>query len=312
MHSRSSIADMREAGFETAAVPNNLPVLRSPIVGREGELSAAHDLLLRGDVGLLTFTGPGGVGKTRLALQLASHLLQSFADGVFFVNLAPLSDPALVVSTIAQTLGVQESPGQPLIAGLRGYLRDREILLVLDNFEQVVEAASMVADLLASCPRLKVLTTSREVLRLSDEHAFPVPPLAIPAPQYRLPLELLTQYEAVRLFIQQARAVQPDFHVTTDNAPAVAEICVRVDGLPLALELAASRVRHLTPEAILSRLEHRLPLLVSGARDLPARQRTLRNTIEWSYNLLGDAEQQLFRWLAVFVGGRTLAAIVAV
>ena len=179
---------MSEAGFETAAAPNNLPVLRSPIVGREGELGAAHDLLLRDDVGLLTFTGPGGVGKTRLALQVASQLLHSFPDGVFFVNLAPLSDPALVVSTIAQTLGVQESPGQPLIAGLLGYLRNREILLVLDNFEQVVEAAPMVADLLASCPRLKVLTTSREMLHLSEEHAFPVPPLAIPAPRYRLPL----------------------------------------------------------------------------------------------------------------------------
>jgi predicted ATPase/DNA-binding CsgD family transcriptional regulator len=305
----ASSAGMGQAWHPPGSAPNNLPVLRSSIVGREAEFAAARALLLRDDVGLLTFTGPGGVGKTRLALHLASHLLERFPHGVFFVNLAPLSDPALVISTIAQTMGVQETPGHPLIAGLQDHLRDREMLLVLDNFEQVVEAASSVTGLLASCPRLKVLVTSREVLHLSAEHAFPVSPLACPTPQYRPPLEELTQYGAVRLFIQRALAVKPDFQVTHDNAPAVAGICLQVDGLPLAIELAAARVRLLTPEAILTRLDHRLRLLVGGARDLPARHQALRSTIEWSYDLLDDAEKRLFRRLAVFVGGCTLEAI---
>ncbi len=304
----SSSAGMSQSG----ATPNNLPVLRSAIVGRQEALAAAHDLLLRDDVGLLTFTGPGGVGKTRLALHLAAQLLEHFPHGVFFVNLAPISDPDLVVSTITETLGIKESPGQPLIESLKRYLRDREMLLVLDNFEHVLEAASTVAELLAASPRLKVLATSREVLHLHDEHIFTVPPLDFPDPKQLLSLERLTQYEAVRLFIQRARNAKPDFQVTHENALAVAGICRRLDGLPLAIELAAARVRLLALQAILARLEQRLPLLTGGARDLPLRQQTVRNTIAWSYGSLSAAEQELFRRLAVFVGGRTLEAIEAV
>jgi predicted ATPase len=292
----SSIARMREAG----ATPNNLPVLRSAIVGRTEALAAARALLLRDEVGLLTFTGPGGVGKTRLALHLAAQLLERFPHGVFFVSLAPIRDPALVAPTVAQALGVKESPSQPLGESLKGYLRDRQLLLVLDNFEQVAPAASTVAALLAAAPRLKVLTTSREALHLYDEHIFPVPPLELPELTQLLSLERLTQYEAVSLFVQRALTVQPEFQVTDENALAVAGICRRLDGLPLAIELAAARVRLITPQAILARLEKRLPLLVGGARDLPERHQTLRNAMEWSYGLLDATEKQLFRRLAVF------------
>jgi predicted ATPase/DNA-binding CsgD family transcriptional regulator len=304
--------DTSAAGFIADAIPNNLPVLRSAIVGRQEALAATRDLLLRDDVGLLTFTGPGGVGKTRLALQLATQLQGHFPHGVFFVNLAPIREPDLVVSTIVQALGMQENPGQSLLESLKSYLRDRELLLVLDNFEHILKAASTVAELLAASAHLKVLTTSREVLHLYEEHIFPVLPLSCPEPKRLPPLEQLTQYEAVSLFIQRARTVKPDFQVTSENAPAVAEICHRLNGLPLAIELAAAHIRLLAPQAILSRLERRLPLLIGGARDLPARQQTLRNTIEWSYDLLDDGEKDLFRRLAVFVGGCTLEAIEAV
>jgi predicted ATPase/class 3 adenylate cyclase/DNA-binding CsgD family transcriptional regulator len=292
--------------------PNNLPVQFTPFIGREQELTSVQQLLLREDVRLVTLTGPGGTGKTRLGLQVSAELSGSFGDGVFFVNLAPLSDPALVLSTIAQTLGIREVAGQSLLERLSEELQPKQVLLLLDNFEQVVSAALVVADLLAACPQLKVLVTSRMVLHVRAEYEFAVPPLALPDPTHLRDLVALSQYEAVALFLQRAQAVKPDFHMTTANARAVAEICIRLDGLPLAIELAAARIKLLPPPALLARLAHRLQVLTSGARDVPVRQQTLRNTIAWSYHLLDAQEQRLFRQLSVFVGGCTLEAIEAI
>ncbi len=292
--------------------PNNLPLAPTPFVGREREVAQVVALLRHADVRLLTLTGPGGTGKTRLGQRVAAELLDDFPDGVWFVDLAPITDPALVAATIARVLGVQEGADQPLVASLIEQLREKRLLLVLDNFEQVVGAALQVAEVLAACPGLKVLVTSRVALRLSREHEYPVPPLALPDPRRLPPLDRLSQYEAVRLFIERAQAVKPDFAVTNENAPAVAEICHRLDGLPLAIELAAARVKLLPPRALLARLGHRLQVLTGGARDLPARQQTLRGAIDWSYRLLAPEEQALFARLAVFVGGRTLEAAEAV
>ena len=288
---------------------NNLPVQPTPLVGREKEISDVAGFLRRPEVRLLTLTGPGGIGKTRLGLQVAADLLDEYEGGVFFVALAPVSDPDLVVSTIAGPLGVAESGEQPLEERLKDHLRDKELLLVLDNFEQVLEASPLVGEIISVCPGVKVLATSRAALRVYGEQEYAVPPLALPDPR-RLPtLEKLSQYEAVRLFIERARAVKAGFEVTNDNAPAVAEICVRLDGLPLAIELAAARTRALSPKAILSRLGSRLKLLRGGARDLPARQQTLRGAIEWSHGLLEEGERALFARLAVFVGGCGIEAI---
>jgi predicted ATPase/DNA-binding CsgD family transcriptional regulator len=234
-----------------------------------------------------------------------------FSDGVFFVDLAPLSDPELVVPTIAQTLGLKEIVGQPLLDSVSTSLREKELLLLLDNFEQVAKAAVEVAALLARCPHLNVLVTSRAVLHLSGEHEFPVPPLSLPDPKHLPDLVTLSHFEAVALFIARAQAVKPEFQVTNVNAPAVAEICVRLDGLPLAIALAAARIKMLPPQALLARLGQRFTLLTSGAQDVPARQQTLRNTIAWSYDLLDAGEQRLFRRLSVFVGGATPEAIEA-
>ena len=291
------------------ARPNNLPLQATPLIGRDREIASASALLRRGDTRLLTFTGPGGTGKTRLALQVGAELLGEFADGVYFVELDRISDPTLVASTIAHTLGIKEAGGQPLLESLKAELRARQALLVLDNFEQVATAAPLLADLLRAAPRLKFLVTSRIVLHLYGEHEFPVPPLALADPKHLPPLARLNQYAAVALFIQRAQAVKPDFVVTNESAPAVAEICARLDGLPLAIELAAARVKLLAPQALLPRLENRLKLLTGGARDLTARQQTLRGAIDWSYNLLHDQEQALFARLGVFAGGCKLEMV---
>jgi non-specific serine/threonine protein kinase len=294
----------------------NLPLQPTPFIGREREVTALVHRLRDPAVRLLTLTGPGGTGKTRLAVQVAAELLDAFPDGVFFVDLAPIRDPNLVATTIAQALGVKEVPGQPLVEGLQRYLQDRHLLLVLDNFEQVVEAAPLVAELLGNASRLTVLVTSRVVLCLRVEHELPVPPLAVPDPQQLPPFAALAWNEAVMLFSQRAQAVQPDFRVTPENAAVVAEICQHLDGLPLAIELAAARSKLLSPQALLARLAQRVPgrlkVLTAGARDLPARQQTLRSTIDWSYSLLDAGEQALFARLGVFVGGFTLEAAEAI
>jgi predicted ATPase/class 3 adenylate cyclase len=292
--------------------PNNLPIQPTSLIGREKEVATVERLLRREDVHLLTLTGPGGTGKTRLGLQVAAELGEHFTEGVFFVNLAAISDPTLVIPTIAQTLEVKEIADQPLLDLLKAYLRDKHLLLLLDNFEQVISAASEIADLLAACPKLKMIVTSREVLHVRGEQEYAVPPLAVPDPKHLPDLVMLSQYEAVALFIQRAQAVKPEFQVNNANAPAVAEICVRLDGLPLAIELAAARIKLLPPQALLARLGQRLAVLTSGVRDVPARQQNLRNTIEWSYDLLNAEEQRLFRRLSVFAGGCTLEAIESV
>lgn len=292
--------------------PNNLPAQPTALIGREKELADIATLLRTDNVRLVTLTGPGGTGKTRLGLQAAADLLDEFEHGVWLTDLSPITDHRLVVSEIAQALGVKEAGGKPLIESVKEYLRDRQMLLVLDNFEQVTPAAPDVAQLMQAAPNVKVLITSRAVLRLRGEKEYLVPPLALPDAKHLPPLEHLTQYDAVRLFIERALDVKPDFEVDNDNAPSVAEICVRLDGLPLAIELAAARIKILSPESMLTRLESRLRVLTGGARDLPARQQTLRSAIEWSYDLLEEGEQQLFRRLAVFQGGRTLEGLEAV
>jgi predicted ATPase/class 3 adenylate cyclase len=292
------------------AIPNNLTAQPAPIIGREAELEVILNRLNSEGVRLLTLTGPGGIGKTRLGLQAAAELIDRFGDGVFFVDLAPIRDPEAVPVAIAQTLGLRETSDRPVLDELKGQLRARKMLLVLDNFEQVTAAASQVVELLRDCPQLKLLVTSREALHVRGEYVLPVPPLALPRVDLKQPSpEQLTQYEAVRLFIERAQAVKPDFKVTNENAPAVAEICWRLDGLPLAIELAAARIRLFPPQAMLERLGSRLKLLRGGARDLPVRQQTMRDAIDWSYELLDAGEQRLFELLSVFTGGCSFEAV---
>ncbi|HEX9738384.1 MAG TPA: adenylate/guanylate cyclase domain-containing protein [Candidatus Limnocylindria bacterium] len=293
-----------------SARPNNLPVQLTSFVGREGEIAAVGGMLDRAR--LVTLTGPGGAGKTRLALQVAAERLTRYADGAFFVDLAPVTDASLVASAVASSTGVREAPAQPLTATLADALRDKELLLVLDNFEQITDAAPLVADLLGAASRLSVLVTSRAVLHISGEHEYPVPPLRVPDPAHMPPLAALSRYEGVTLFVERARAARPEFAVTDDSWPAIGRIVARLDGLPLAIELAATKVKLLTPDQIVARLDDRLAFLAGGPRDLPARQRALRETIAWSYGLLPPGEQALLRRLAVFAGGWTLDAAEAV
>ncbi len=286
-----------------------LPMPRSRLIDREQELAQAKALLEREEVGLVTLTGPGGVGKTRLALQVAADLAPQFADGTAFISLASLTDPTLIVPTVARALGVSQTGEDSLEERLLEYLRPRQVLLVLDNAEQLVSAAPLAAQVLEQARRLKLLVTSREPLRVRDEQLVPVPPLALPDSAHLPGLDHLVQVPAVALFVERAREARPNFALTSENAATIIEICQRLDGLPLALELAAAVLSLLSPAALLARLEHRLPLPSRGARDLPERQQTLRNTIAWSYDLLEGGEQQLFRRLAVFAGGFTLEAV---
>jgi len=288
------------------SLPHNLPTHPTPFLGREREVDEIGALLLQPGVRLVTLTGPGGVGKTRLGLRVAAEALESFPDGAFMVDLARQTDPGLVPSATATALGLREQPGETLTRSLAGYLRERRLLLLFDNFEHVLSAATLIADLLAEAPGLQVLATSRARLGLQAEHEYRVEPLPIPDPETLPPLAELARYDAIELFTMRARALRPGFAVTAENAAAVAEIVCRVDGLPLAIELAAARVKLLSPAALRDRLDRRLPTLTGGARDLPARQQTLRNTIAWSHDLLDAPEKILFRRLSVFVGGWSL------
>ncbi|MCL5998537.1 MAG: tetratricopeptide repeat protein [Chloroflexi bacterium] len=279
---------------------SNLPAQLTGMVGREKEIAAACALLRQRGVRLLTLSGPPGIGKTRLGIQIATELIPDFAHGVCFVPLATVSDPVLVSSSIAQALGMREWPGQPLLATMQEYLRDKQLLLLLDNFEQVVRAAPVVKELLTASPEVKVLVTSREVLHLYGEQEFPVPALALPDPHHLPPMEALSLYPAIELFVQRAQAVKPGFALSGENAQPIAEICAWLDGLPLAIEMAAARVKWLSPRALLAHLSQRQALLTGGPRDLSARQQTLRGAIDWSYDLLDPAERRLFARFAVF------------
>jgi predicted ATPase/DNA-binding SARP family transcriptional activator len=291
------------------ARPTNLPTQPTALVGRERELGEARERLLREDIRLLTFTGPGGTGKTRLALQVAAEVVEQFPAGTFFVGLAPIADPELVVPAIARALSVRESAGRSVAETLEDYLRERKLLLLIDNFEHVVTGAPAVADLLAAAPWLKVLATSREPLHLAGERVYAVPPLDLPPD---VSVDALAANEAVALFVERAQAIRPDFELRETNALAVAEICRRLDGLPLAIELAAARIVLFPPAALLARLDARLKLLTAGARDQPPRHQTLRAALDWSHDLLSEQRKALFARLAVFAGGWTLEAAEAI
>jgi predicted ATPase/DNA-binding winged helix-turn-helix (wHTH) protein len=294
---------------------HRLPVARTPLIGREREVEAVQQLLRDPAVRLVTLTGMGGSGKTRLGLELCRELVSLFQERVFFVALGSISDPAAIPGAIAESIGIRETGGRPFLDMLKEYLRDCEpapVLLLLDNMEHLLAASPVVVELIEASRSIKVLITSRAALRVYGEYEFPVPPLTLPNPRQINSLPELAENPAISLFGQRAQAVKPDFQLTADNVGIVAEICSRVDGLPLAIELAAARVKMLPLSGILTRLESRLQLLTTGARDLPERQQTLRNTIDWSYDLLNEAEQKLLRRLSVFWGGCTLEGAEAV
>jgi predicted ATPase/DNA-binding XRE family transcriptional regulator len=289
-----------------------LPIQLTSFVGRRQQVEGIRTLLGREEVRLLTLTGPGGVGKTRLALQAAAEMRSVFPDGTAFVSLAQLGDPELVLSSIAAGVGLKEVGEQSILQTLTGRLRDKRLLLLLDNFEHLLDAAGVVPHLLVACPQITVLVTSRAVLHLAAEHEYLVPPLPVPSPRHFSELDALSSYDAVQLFVQRARAVQPGFTLTEGNAGAIAEICSKVDGLPLGIELVAARIRLFPPQALAGRLSNRLEMLTGGPSDVPTRQQTLRQTIDWSYSLLSPEEQSLFSRLSVFTGGWSLEAAQAV
>jgi predicted ATPase/DNA-binding CsgD family transcriptional regulator len=306
---RPSNDEQRQSTAPSAPSPSTLPLSLTALLGREQEVTEACRLLAQTEVRLLTLSGPGGVDKTRLAVEIGDGMQKDFAEGVRFISLASLQDSAFVLPTIAQALHLQGSGPFAPLEHLKAYLHTQHCLLIVDNFEHVIEAAPLLVDLLASCPSLKILVTSREILHIRGEHELPVMPLILPDAQALSPAEMIARYGAIALFVERAQEVMPSFQLTSENAPLVAEICQRLDGLPLAIELAAARLRLLSPQALLERLTHRLTLLTDGPRDVPARQQAMRSTLQWSYDLLSAEEQRLFRLLASFVGGCTLPAL---
>lgn len=310
---------VRPAGDKSVAASalspqrHSLPLHRTPFIGRRAELAALIPTLLDRSIRLITLTGPGGTGKTRLAIQAATDLAAQFPGGIYFVNLAPILDAAMVMPAIAQTAGIRERAGWPLHEAVKEHFRNHaSMLLVLDNFEQVSSAASEITELLDVCPAMKIMVTSRIVLRIYGEHEFSVSPLPVPDAGVPLSPGRLLDYPSISLFVQRAAAVKPDFRLNVQNVQAVVELCRRLDGLPLAIELAAARIKVLPPGGLLSRIANRLDVLTGGARDLPERQRTLRRTIDWSHDLLSSSEQKVFRRLSVFAGGCTLEAAEAI
>ncbi|HET6447423.1 MAG TPA: LuxR C-terminal-related transcriptional regulator, partial [candidate division Zixibacteria bacterium] len=300
------LTDLDEANQQHVKLP---PQFNS-FIGRTREIGDVRQLIETARI--VTLTGPGGSGKTRLAVQVARESAGQYRDGVYFVSLAAIIDPALVPNAIAQVLGVVEQPNMPLVDSLNRYFGDKQLLLLLDNYEHLLDSASLVSDLLTSSHRLTILVTSREALRLSGEYEYLVPPLTVPDISAIGSAADIADYESVALFVQRAETFSTHFTLTDDNAITVANICGRLDGLPLAIELAAARIKLFNPEQLLERLDDRLGLLTGGPRDLPARQQTLRDTIDWSYNLLSDDEQKLFARLGVFNGGRSLEAVKAI
>lgn len=309
-----AIAQANKAGLfdqslEITSIPSvayehNLPAPLTSFIGREQEVREIKDLLNNNR--LLTLTGTGGSGKSRLATQVAAGVIDQFLGGVFIVELAPIQDSQLFLSTIAGTLDIREIPGEPLLETLKHTLVDKRMLLLLDNFEQIMDTALFVSELLSACPHLKVLVTSREALTIYGEQVYNVPPMSIPGMESLETTERLLGYESMQLFYQRAKAVKPDFTITDKNTSTIAEICIRLDGLPLAIELAAARSNLYSPEMILKRLDNRLAILTSGSRDVPIRLQTLRGTLDWSYDLLDPEEQTLLARLSVFQGGRTV------